>query len=475
MSMRNVTLLILGASGDLASRLLLPSVGQLLQREPERGLILLGAGSDDWTSEHWQDTVRRSFATAAADEEFDRVSDTTYARADITKAGDLRELVEPIDGPLVIYFALPPAVTVAACRALEGIGLPEPTVLALEKPFGGDEDGARRLNETLRKVVPEERIFRVDHFLGRSTLLNVLGVRFANRIAAPLWSAEHVQSVLVRYDESLALENRARYYDKAGAMIDMLQSHLLQVLAVLAMEAPATLGERDLRDAKAAALRATRIWDDNPVHSSRRARYTAGRIGDRQLPSYVDERGVDASRRTETLAEITCEVRTTRWTGVPFTLRSGKALGEKCAEIVVTFRPVRHLPDGLDGVPADGGALRFSLGPDAMSLELNVTSGEDAFELRRATLGADLGAGQLRAYTEVLGEILDGDVTLSVRADAAEECWRIIQPVRDAWARDDVPLQEYPAGSTGPVAWDTSSPVSSPPRATPGSAGRSSR
>src|SRR5690606_5994586 len=149
-------------------------------------------------------------------------------------------------------------------------------ILALEKPFGGDEEGARRLNSTLAEIVPESRVFRVDHFLGRSTLLNVLGVRFANRVVEPLWSADHIESVLVRYDESLALENRARYYDRAGAMIDMLQSHLLQVLAVLAMEPPATLGERDLRDAKAAALRATHIWADDAAASSRRARYTDG-------------------------------------------------------------------------------------------------------------------------------------------------------------------------------------------------------
>src|SRR5690606_24085533 len=210
-------------------------------------------------------------------------------------------------------------------------------------------------------------IFRVDHFLGRSTLLNVLGVRFANRLIEPVWSADHVQSVLVRYDEALALEGRARYYDQAGAMIDMIQSHLLQVLAILAMEQPHDLDEQDLRDAMTAALRATRIWDDNPVRFSRRGRYTAGRIGSgddaRDVPSYVAEDGVDPERGTETLAELTCEVHTARWAGVPFTLRSGKAMKERRAEIVVTFRPVRHIPDGLTGRPADGGVLRFVLGP----------------------------------------------------------------------------------------------------------------
>src|SRR5690606_12323931 len=238
--------------------------------------------------------------------------------------------------------------------------------------------------------------------------------------------------------------------------IDMLQSHLLQVLAVLAMEPPATLGERDLRDAKAAALRATHIWADDAAASSRRARYTDGRIDDRELPSYVDEKGVDPSRETETLAEIVCEVRTARWRGVPFVLRSGKALGEERAEIVVRFAPVRHIPDGLTGDVRDGGTLRFSLGPDAMWLDLNVNGGEDPFALRRETLGLELGEGSVRAYTEVLSQILERDVTLSVRADAAEECWRIIEPVRTAWHRGEVTLEEYPAGSAGPVNWEAS-------------------
>ena len=398
--MQRTTLLILGASGDLVSRLLLPALAQLLQREPSRELALLGAGSEAWSDEQWRETVRRAFAAADAQDVLDRVAGTTYAQADITDAGDLRRLLEPIDGPLVVYFAVPPAVAAAACEAMQGMELPRDTALALEKPFGEDEESARQLNETLLRLVPEERIFRVDHFLGRSTLLNVIGVRFANRAVEPLWCAEHVESVLVRFDETLALENRARYYDRAGAMIDMLQSHLLQVLAVLAMEPPATLGERDLRDAKAAALRATRILDDDPVRHSRRARYTAGAIGDRELPAYVDEPGVDPSRETETLAEVVCEVRTSRWQGVPFTLRSGKALGEKRAEIVVVLRPVRHLPEGFSGEIPDGGVLRFSLGPDAMSLELNVNGGDDPFALRcAATPSPTTSASAARAPT----------------------------------------------------------------------------
>ncbi|MDT0144353.1 glucose-6-phosphate dehydrogenase [Microbacterium sp. PRC9] len=446
------TLLILGASGDLTSRLLLPALGQLLAREPQRSVRLRGAGIDDWDDEHWRQTVRSSFESAGFADAVAAVADTTYTRADITDAKDLERLLADHDGRIALYFAVPPAVAKAACEALAGVDIPEGTVLALEKPFGVDEASAHALNSTLARLVPEEQVFRIDHFLGRSTTLNLLGVRFANRVFAPVWRAQDVESVVIRYDEALGLEGRAGYYDRAGALVDMIQSHLLQVMAVLAMEPPATLNERDFRDATAAVLRATRVWGDDPAKASRRARYTAGKVGDRELPSYTDEHGVDPSLETETLAEVTCEVRNERWEGVPFTLRSGKALAGKDGEVVVTFRPVNHVPEGLTGA-APGSVLRFSLGPDRMDLELNVNGGDDPFELERALLEADLGEGALKAYGEVLSGILDADATLAVRGDAAEESWRIVDPVLAAWRAGDVPLDEYPAGSLGPAGW----------------------
>jgi len=453
------TLFILGATGDLTSRLLLPSLASLLCKEQKHRVILRGSGTEEWDAETWRATVEKAFADQP--QAMDRVEVADYVRADVTDASVVASLVETLDPATVLYFALPPAVTAAAIDAMEGLTLPEGTVLAMEKPFGQDEQSARELNEKLLALVPEKQIFRVDHFLGRSTLLNLLGVRLANRIWEPVWSAEHIEQVLIRFDESVALEGRARYYDKAGAMIDMIQSHLLQVLALLAMDPPSTLHERDLRDAKAAVLRATHVMDDDPARWSRRAQYTAGTQkladgGSRELPSYRDEEGVDNVRKTETLAEVVFEVASDRWTGVPFILRSGKGLDRKHSEIVVTFKPVRHLPPGLDGDPADGGRLTFSLGPDEMHLRLHVTGGDDPFALRDEDLVTELGVGQQRSYEEVLDELLDGDVALSVRADEAEECWRIIQPVRDAWARGETPLDEYAAGSTGPASWETS-------------------
>ncbi|KAA9154994.1 glucose-6-phosphate dehydrogenase [Microbacterium lushaniae] len=452
MAAETTTLLILGASGDLTSRLLLPALGQLLTREPDRPIHLRGAGIDDLDDQAWREIVRAAFATTDSAAAFDAVATTTYTRADITDPDDLTALLAGGEGRVALYFAVPPAIAERACEALTRVEVPEGLILALEKPFGSDEASARRLNETVQQIVPESQVFRIDHFLGRSTTLNLVGIRLANRLIEPVWSAEHIESVLIRYDETLGLEGRAGYYDRAGALVDMIQSHLLQVLAILAMDPPATLDERDFRDATAAVLRATHVWDDDPKTSSRRARYAAGSIGDRDLPAYVDEPGVDAANQTETLAELVCEVRTERWRGVPITLRSGKALDDADREVIVRFRPVRHLPDGLTG-STEPSVLRFSLGPDRVALELNLNGGDDPFELERAALRAELGEGALKAYAEVLSGILDGDATLAVRGDAAEECWRIVQPVRDAWRAGEVPLDEYPAGSERPDSW----------------------
>ncbi|RDV46811.1 glucose-6-phosphate dehydrogenase [Leifsonia sp. ku-ls] len=448
------TLVILGASGDLTSRLLLPAIGQLLTDQPTRSVTLIGSSSDDLDDDAWRAIVSKSFSTvdARGDTVEKLLKETRYVKADATSADDLKSLLGEATGVPALYFALPPAVTAKACEALQTLDLPDGLTLALEKPFGTDRESAVRLNATLATLVPEDRIHRVDHFLGRSSVFNILGVRFANSILEPLWDGLRIQRVDVIYDETLALEGRARYYDGAGALVDMIQSHLLQVMAVLAMEPPSTLGEADLRDAKELVLRATKVWGDDPVAASRRARYAAGEIDGTTLPAYADEAGVDPSRETETLAEVTLQVDTWRWKGVPFTLRSGKALGSRRREMVITFTPAQHIPTGLSGT-TEPAKLRLLFAPDSMSLELNINGTDDPMKLERTTLTADFGPGALLAYGEVLEGILDGDPSLSVRADTAVECWRIVEPVLAAWHDGRVPLEEYPAGSGGPGDW----------------------
>ncbi|HZI97142.1 MAG TPA: glucose-6-phosphate dehydrogenase [Actinomycetales bacterium] len=446
------TLVVLGGTGDLAARLLLPGLGRLLDVEPHRRLRLVGSGTEAWDDERWRRRVRQSFDSAGArGAAVDAAVDGgAYVRADVTLVGDLRRVLDAAQGPMALYFALPPPVTVAACRALLEVDLPSGSRLVLEKPFGTDGDSAAALNALVTRLVREDRVHRVDHFLGKSTVLNILGLRFANRLLEPVWNADHVERVDVVFDETLGLEGRARYYDGAGALVDMIQSHLLQVLAFLAMEPPASVRAPDLRDRKADVLAACRVAGGDPVTSSRRSRWTAGRVGDRDLPGYADSEGVDPSRGTETLAEVLLEVDTPRWSGVPFLLRSGKAIGTARKEAVVTFKAASALPAGLHGTPQPT-RLRIGFGPDGLVLELDVNGPGDPFELERVALRTDFGAGDLTAYGEVLAGVLDGDPTLSVRGDTAERCWRIIEPVLDAWRRDDVPLEEYPAGSTGPT------------------------
>lgn len=449
------TFLLLGASGDLSGRLLLPALGDLLDAEPERrSLVLVGAGSEAWDDAAWRERVTTSFASAKVSQAtVDAVlAQTRYVQLDVTNADQLRDLLSSCPAPPALYFALPPAVTVLACTALKDVALPAGTVLALEKPFGTDEESARSLNELLAQLVPETQVHRVDHFLGRSTVLNLLGLRFANRLYEPVWNSLHVERVDIVFDEQLTLENRARYYDGAGALTDMIQSHLLQVLALVAMEPPATVEHTNLRDAKEQVLRAVRLWGDDPLTAARRARYTAGRVDDREVPDYTSEPGVDPERGTETLAELVVEVRNWRWAGVPFRLRSGKALGDRRKEVVVTFRPASHIPEGLAGSPV-ADRLRLQMGPDQISLEINVNGPGDPLELDRAALDADLGAGRLPAYGEVLAGLLDGDPLLSVRGDTAEQCWRIVDPVLQSFRDGRAALDSYPAGSGGPASW----------------------
>jgi len=451
---RPATLLILGASGDLAARLLMPGLGGLLSHQPQRRVQLVGAGVEEYTAEQWKDRVRTSLESVDASGPAidDLLERTTYLTADVTSADDLRTLVEACDHAPAIYFALPPAITATACAELEHVDLPEGTVLALEKPFGTDAASAAELNRQVLRLVPEQQVHRIDHFLGRATVLNLLGLRFANRLIEPMLTNKDVASIEITYDEALGLEDRARYYDGAGAMVDMIQSHLLQVMAVLTMDAPASISPGDLRDQKGLLLRATRVWDDDPAAHSRRARYTAGTIDGRELKGYADEKGVDPSRETETLAEIVVEIATLRWAGVPITLRSGKALATRRREILVTFEPVAHKPPEFTG-GGEPDRLRICLSPDEMSLELNVNGPGDPMELDRASLRTEFSAGTLTAYGEVLSGVLDGDPTLSVRGDTAEQCWRIVEPVVAAWRDGRVPLDEYPAGSAGPEGW----------------------
>jgi glucose-6-phosphate 1-dehydrogenase len=443
---------ILGADGDLTARLLLPALAELLEADRCGPLEIRGVGLGQYTTEGFREHIAPWLAERASgvgEASRTRLLDALYyTQGDVTDAAVLRGALEPGRGPLVAYLALPPAVFAPAVQALVASGVTGKSRVVVEKPHGQDLDSTVALNELLHAHFPEAHIFRMDHFLGKQTVQNVLGLRFANRLFEPLWNAQHIARVEVRWDETLTLEGRANYYDRAGALIDMLQNHLLQLACLVGMEPPRTLHERDLRDKKLEFLRAVRSLTPEEVRAQTvRARYTAGRVGEREVPSYEDEEGVKPERHTETFAQVALWVDNWRWAGVPFVLRSGKALGENRHEIAIHFREVPFLAFGQPNHPTCN-VLRLSFNPDRLDLSLNLNGAGDPFELEEAELSLTLAPQQPSAYARLLQDILEGDPALSIRADEAEEAWRIVTPILEAWREGVVPMRSYPAGGT---------------------------
>ncbi len=448
-------LLIFGASGDLTARYLMPAFAALHQlgQLPDRFRIM-GVARDDWNTEHFRRHIgqgldRHAPALDAGVREA-VLGTLAYHRADVTDAKQVAKALREIAQTAVIYLALPPALFAPVIQALADVAVPAESRLVVEKPFGEDLRSAQELNRLVHRTFHEEQVYRIDHFLHKQTVQNLLGLRFANRIFEPLWNAQHVERVDIVWDETLTLEGRAGYYDTAGALRDMIQNHLLQLLALVAMEPPPTLDERDLRDRKVDVLRAVRrLSPDEVRRHTKRARYRAGRIGDRAVPHYVDEPGVDGSRRTESFADVRLLIDNWRWAGVPFVLRTGKALGADRQEITVTFKSVPHLAFGQQREPSRN-MLRLELNPDRIALSVNINGPGDPFDLEQCELKVTLAGQDVPTYGRLLLDILAGNPVLSIRDDEVEESWRIVDPILAAWSQPDFPLLEYPAGSQGP-------------------------
>ncbi|MGH9049739.1 MAG: glucose-6-phosphate dehydrogenase [Acidimicrobiia bacterium] len=443
---------IFGASGDLASRLLLPSLAELVaEGEFGDGLQVTGVGRDAYTVAAFRRRIADALAGhAAAVDPVARarvVEVLDYQQVDVTDARDVARVFGDDHQPVVVYLALPPRLFEPTLSAIADVGLARGSAIAIEKPFGEDLASARRLNDLLHTRLPETTAFRVDHFLSDELVQRVFALRFANRILEPMWNCEHVERVDIVWDETLALEGRAAYYDGAGALRDMIQSHLLATMCFVAMEQPSRADERSVRDARTAVLRAV----PTPTHEeiaagSLRARYAAGQVDDRLVPAYVDEAGVDPARATETHAELTVHIGNWRWAGVPFRLRSGKALARNHAEIAIRFRrPPVHGPRVDAAAP---NTLRIGLAEPYVRLTMNVngagrTLTPTDLEMTSAPPGRP-------AYANLLLDMVDCNATLAIRSDETEEQWRIVEPVLAAWAAGTVPLLEYPAGSDGP-------------------------
>jgi glucose-6-phosphate 1-dehydrogenase len=445
-------MVLFGASGDLTSRLLLPAIAQLAEAElVPPGLTIVGSDIAEWSTDDFREHIAGNLDAHAAVSPATRdavVRMLDFQSADVTRPEEVGRLIGEDHPDTLVYLALPPSLLTKVLPALASATLGAADAVAIEKPFGTDLASAHHLNELLRIQLPEPTIFRIDHFLSDELVRRIMVLRFLNRVFEPILNAAHVERVDISWLESLTLEGRASYYDGAGALKDMIQNHLMEAMALVLMEQPARLDADSFRAVRVEALRGVATPSPERMRAQTvRARYAAGAIGSRQVPSYVDEPGVDPSRNTETYASVALEVESPRWVGVPFTLRSGKALEADSAEIAIHFRPLpRYLLDHWPGV--DPNVLKVGLTEPYVRLATTLNGPERTAESRE--LEARSTAPRFTAYAHLIQEMLSGDPMLFIRGDEAEEAWRIIDPVTKAWSAGDVPMQEYAAGRAPP-------------------------
>lgn len=431
------TLIVLGATGDLTGRLLLPALARLSVDDEWESVAFVGAGPDDWTPARFREHARSRLTEHASDlpaahrESF--LEHLDYRRVDVTDPVAVAGLLEPYSDadPVVLYLALPTNLVTTAVTILEGLDLPALLRIAVEKPFGEGLSNARELNAALHRINPDDSTFRVDHVLGMPAIAALPSMTAA---VPPIPAGAPISEISILWEETLALEGRAAFYDQAGALKDLLQNHLLQILCMITLdprESAGTLAERRFR-----ALQAVQIPTAAQARSdSRRARYTAGRLAaddgaiGRNVPDYIAEEGVDTGRQTETLAEVVLRVSTPRWAGTRFVLRAGKAMGERRRGIEVSWG--RGSTITWSRIDVDQPARVSATPPDP-----GVGNSGESAPLEQI------------AYRNVLSGVLSGSPDLSVSAQEAERAWQIFEPILQAWAAGEVPLTDYPAGSS---------------------------
>jgi len=491
-------IVIFGASGDLTARMLVPALASLASQDrSEAGFSVLGVARRPKSDDAFRAELRAAMPPPLR-EAFDALAPRVgYQAADVANPGHLEELRRRVDAlpggsesGRLFYLALKPdlfgSTVDGLCRAgllgrrcAGGSGDAEASWrrVVVEKPFGRDLASARRLNAELHEHLDEEQIYRIDHYLGKETVQNLLGFRFHNAIFEPLWNRHHVELVQITVAENIGVgSERAGYYDTTGAVRDMLQNHMLQILALIAMEPPASLAPEAIRDQKVAVLRGLHCADHAEVaRNSVRARYVAGTSAGEPVPGYLEEGGVPADSSTETYVAVRAEIDTWRWGGVPFLLRHGKRLPKKTSEVRIHFRtaPLQlfNRPAGMSQVEfrrrlKDGSlcqsrpnVLTLSIQPrEAIALSFGVKQPGGAMVMTPAELAFDyserFGTSTAPAYERLLLDALRGDPTLFLRSDEIEASWRYADEVRSAWDNERVPLREYEAGTWGPLEAD---------------------
>jgi glucose-6-phosphate 1-dehydrogenase len=456
------TLVIFGALGDLTRRLLTPSLLNLTQEK----LIgddfrVIGVGHREGDDELMRQELEGALDLSDEDHAAawaglrDRLS---YLTGDFNDAGMYERLRERVTGNAAFYLATAPSFFGAIAENLATSGLLEETDgfrrIAIEKPFGHDLDSARALNACLLERMPESQIYRVDHFLGKETVQNIMVVRFANAMFEAVWNCAHIDHVEISVAEAIGVGTRGAFYDATGALRDMVPNHLFQLLALVTMEPPNRFDAESIRDEKARVLAAVQpITPEDAV----RGRYTAGQAGGKDLPDYVREANVAPDSHTETFAALALRIDNWRWSGVPFYLRTGKGLSARDSEIVIHFRAAPAAPFARVQGERPANRLLFQLQPHE-GVRLAVVGKEPGTSLATTPITLDFcyadrfKIGKRTGYETILYDLLTGDQTLFQRADMIEAGWAAIQPVLDAWAEGHP--EDYPAGSTGPASAD---------------------
>ena len=469
-------LVVYGASGDLTQRKLVPALEALAaDGRLSNAFAVVGVARTPMSDDDFRARIREAVPDACAAWD-DLVAGFRYVSGSYTGAETFERLGRVLDeldesvgtgGNRVHYLATVPDAFAGVASALGRHGLAAPrddasfVRLVVEKPFGRDLASADDLDAAIHAVFREDQVYRIDHYLGKETVLNVLALRFANAIFEPIWNRRYVDHVQITVAESLGVGHRGGFYETAGALRDIVQNHVLQVLALTLMEAPVSMDAEGIRDEKVKALRAVDLLapDDVSVDVVR-GRYERGTVAGEEVPGYLEEKGVDPDSRTETFVAMRLRIDNWRWAGVPFYIRTGKRLPKRVTEVAMEFRGVPHLPFG----PSEA----VGLGPNTLILRIQPDEGitlcfgakvpGQAFRVRSVSMDFSYEAAFREAppdaYERLLLDAMVGDPTLFIRADEVEQAWRVVQPVLDAWQDHGEPPAGYPAGSWGPQEAD---------------------
>jgi glucose-6-phosphate 1-dehydrogenase len=467
-----IDFVLFGTLGDLARRKLLPSLYQLEKANLlNDGTKIIGIARQDMSVEDYASETKSNI-DKFTDEEFctdtwERLSQRLdYVKVDMKTPKDYKKLCEHVDASrtMVCYFATPPSIYGDICRGMHAAKIIDPSVrVVLEKPIGHDLKSSMVINEQVAEFFEEKQIYRIDHYLGKETVLNLVALRFANSIFATNWDHNCIDHVQISVAESVGIEGRWGYFDDAGQMRDMVQNHLLQILTLVAMEPPTTLDADSIRDEKLKVLKALRPIDaSNVSEKTVRGQYVGGFVRGEAVPGYLEEPDANERSTTETFVAIKAEIDNWRWAGVPFYLRTGKRLPNKTSEVVIYFKRQPHNLFGDSFATLPQNKLVIRLQPDE-GVEITVMNkvpgltSTGSMDLQKSELNLSFSeafaADRIAdAYEKLLLEVMIGNQALFVRRDEIEQAWTWVDSIRAAWDSSNEPTASYQAGTWGPVS-----------------------